>query len=149
MISQWLVMNFTFTIRQTLNARIVVRWKANGQITSVKNLLNKCPTDFQMRTLGKKSAYYTTKVPSFRRNKQNFVPSSLKIIMPGLLWFFVSLKFSSICIISWLDDWSWLSFFCILILAVFISEVVSVVEKNVRRDPESWFIDVEVKRVKW
>ena len=48
-----------FHIYNTSNLKCAyVRWKANGQITSFKNLLNKCPTDFQMRTLGKNSAYY-------------------------------------------------------------------------------------------
>ena len=109
--------------------RLYVRWKANGQITSFKNLLNKCPIDFQMRTLGKNSAYYTTKVPSFRRNEQNFVLSSLIariIVIFRLFKIFTHLH-------NKLVGWLVLTF----MLADFISEVVSVVKKNVRRDPDS------------
>ena len=81
-----------FRIYNTSNLKCAyLRWKANGQITSFKNLLNKCPTDFQMHTLGKNSAYYTTKVPSFRKNKQNFVPSSL---IPRIIVIFPLFKIS-------------------------------------------------------
>ena len=124
-----------FRIYNTSNLKCAyLRWKANGQKTSFKNLLNKCPTDFQMHTLGKNSAYYTTKVPSFRRNKQNFVPSSL---IARIIVIFRLFKISP-HLHNKLVGWLVLTFlFLYTHLAVFISEVVSVVKKKLRRDPDS------------
>ena len=124
-----------FRIYNTSNLKCAyLRWKANGQKTSFKNLLNKCPTDFQMHRLGKNSAYYTTKVPSFRRNKQNFVPSSL---IARIIVIFRLFKISP-HLHNKLVGWLVLTFLFLYthLSCFYLRDGVSC-QVNVRRDPDS------------
>ena len=87
-----------------------------------------------MRTLGKNSAYYTTKVPSFRRNKQNFVPSSLIariIVIFRLFKIFTHLH-------NKLVGWLVLTFLFLdtHLTCFYLRDGVSC-QVNVRRDPDS------------